>query len=256
MAAAGCSSSSRLAGSGSSRTESSSRRRSSTSRDRIAQRWRARTARARVPSDYPTDPRFFVDYTDRDGNTVVSAFTVAARTPDESRTRPARRDPPQSTQPFANHNGGEVVFGPDGMLYIAFGDGGSARRSEGQRPEPRHAARQDPAHRRRHRAGRATVHRPARQPVRRPGEASPRSGCTGCATRGGFAFDRATGDLWIGDVGQNAWEEIDVGRAGQGGAELRLERDGGFHCFDPWSGCDQTGLTLPVAEYGHDSAVR
>ena len=65
-------------------------------------------------------------------------------------------------------------------------------------------------------------------------------------------FDRATGDLWIGDVGQNAWEEIDVARAGVGGLNYGWNTMEGFHCFHPSDGCDQTGLTLPVAEYGHD----
>ena len=80
--------------------------------------------------DYPTDPRFFVDYTDRDGNTVVSQFTVSAADPDLG-------DPDSEVvlmhiaQPFANHNGGAVVFGPDGMLYIATGDGGSGGDPQG-----------------------------------------------------------------------------------------------------------------------------
>ena len=65
-------------------------------------------------------------------------------------------------------------------------------------------------------------------------------------------FDRATGDLWIGDVGQNAWEEIDVARAGPSGLNFGWNRMEGFHCYEPPTGCDQTGLTLPVAEYGHD----
>ena len=65
-------------------------------------------------------------------------------------------------------------------------------------------------------------------------------------------FDRATGDLWIGDVGQGAWEEIDVARAGTSGLNYGWNRMEGFHCYEPSTGCDQTGLTLPVAEYGHD----
>src|SRR4029077_19485530 len=65
-------------------------------------------------------------------------------------------------------------------------------------------------------------------------------------------FDRATGDLWIGDVGQNAREEIYVGRAGVGGLDFGWNRTEGFHCYSPPTGCDETGLTPPVAEYGHD----
>ena len=75
--------------------------------------------------NHPTDPRFFVDYTDRDGNTVISSFTVSGSDPDVA-------DPDSETllmhitQPYANHNGGAVEFGPDGMLYISMGDGGRA----------------------------------------------------------------------------------------------------------------------------------
>ena len=66
-------------------------------------------------------------------------------------------------------------------------------------------------------------------------------------------FDRDTGDLWIGDVGQDAWEEIDVARAGVGGLDYGWNIDGGLPLLPARAtGCDQTGLTLPVAEYGHD----
>ena len=69
-------------------------------------------------------------------------------------------------------------------------------------------------------------------------------------------FDRETGDLWIGDVGQNAWEEIDVARAGQKGLNYGWNTMEGAHCFSPRSGCDETGLTLPVTEYENGSAAR
>ena len=70
-------------------------------------------------------------------------------------------------------------------------------------------------------------------------------------------FDRATGDLWIGDVGQDAWEEIDVARAGVGGLRTTAGTDG-RHPLLPAraSGCDQTGLTLPVTEYDHEPRLR
>ena len=64
-------------------------------------------------------------------------------------------------------------------------------------------------------------------------------------------FDRATGDLWIGDVGQNAWEEIDVARAGQKGLNYGWNTMEGAHCFKPQSGCDETGLVLPVTEFAN-----
>jgi glucose/arabinose dehydrogenase len=68
-----------------------------------------------------------------------------------------------------------------------------------------------------------------------------------------ISFDRATRDLWIGDVGQSAWEEVDVARAGTSGENYGWNTMEGNHCFNPPSGCNKTGLTLPVAEYGHDA---
>ena len=72
------------------------------------------------------------------------------------------------------------------------------------------------------------------------------------AIRGGSDFDPANGDLWIGDVGQNAWEEIDVARSGQKGLNFGWNTMEAFECFNPRDGCDPAGLTLPVAAYGHD----
>ena len=68
-----------------------------------------------------------------------------------------------------------------------------------------------------------------------------------------MSIDRATGDLWIGDVGQGAWEEIDVQRAGApGGTNFGWNRMEGTHCFEPEQGCEDPALTLPVSDYGHD----
>ncbi len=201
---------------------------------------------------YPGDPRFIVDYTDLDGNTVVASYRVSATDPDVA-------DPGSEKillhvdQPFANHNGGGLGFGPDGMLYIALGDGGSAGdpHGNGQRLDTLLAKilRIDVGN-----GGQASAPYaiPPDNPfVGRPG-AMPEIWLYGLRNPWRFRFDRATGDLWIGDVGQNAWEEIDVARAGIGGLDFGWNRTEGFHCFDPPTGCDQTGLTPPVAEYGHD----
>jgi glucose/arabinose dehydrogenase len=84
------------------------------------------------------------------------------------------------------------------------------------------------------------------------GDARPEIWLTGLRNPWRIRFDALTGDLWIGDVGQNAWEEIDVARSGTNGLDFGWNRMEGFHCFAPAAGCDQGGLTLPVAEYGHD----
>ncbi|HEV8403248.1 MAG TPA: PQQ-dependent sugar dehydrogenase [Candidatus Limnocylindrales bacterium] len=201
---------------------------------------------------YPTDPRFFVDYTDRDGNTVVSSFRASTADPDVA-------DPDsesillQVDQPFANHNGGGLGFGPDGDLYIALGDGGSGGdpQGNGQRLDTLLAKilRIDVDG---GSAGGAPYAIPQDNPFVGTAGARPEIWLYGLRNPWRFRFDRLTGDLWIGDVGQNAWEEIDVARAGIGGLDFGWNRTEGFHCYSPPDGCDETGLTPPVAEYGHD----
>jgi len=204
--------------------------------------------------DYPTDPRLFVDYTNRNGDTVVSSFRVSPTDPDlavpASETIILR-----IAQPFANHNGGAVAFGPDGMLYIATGDGGSGGDPQGNGQSLAtllakilriDVDRQGdvPA------GGRYAI--PPDNPFVAETGARPEIWLTGLRNPWRMRFDRATGDLWIGDVGQGAYEEIDVARAGVGRLDYGWNIMEGFHCFKPADGCDQTGLTLPVTEYGHD----
>jgi glucose/arabinose dehydrogenase len=191
--------------------------------------------------DFPTDNRVFVDYTDGAGDTIVSSFRV---------------DPGASTvvtgreavviaidQPYANHNGGAIQFGPDGYLYIALGDGGSGG-DPGNRAQDLGSllgkilrldvsAAAGYAIPGSNPFGSAIWHYGLRNPFR-------------------FSFDRATGDLWIGDVGQNAWEEVDVARAGVGGLNFGWRIMEGNHCYSPSSGCPTAGLTLPVVEYPHN----
>lgn len=203
--------------------------------------------------DYPADRRFFVDYTDRDGGTVIAQYTVSAADPNVA-------DPASETillhieQPYSNHNGGAVEFGPDGMLYVAMGDGGSAGdpQGNGQNLDTLLAKilRIDVA-------GPGPNGAPYRIPADNPFVATvgarPEIWLTGLRNPWRMRFDRSTGDLWIGDVGQGAWEEIDVARAGTSGQDYGWNRMEGFHCYEPSSGCDQTGLTLPITEYGHDN---
>jgi glucose/arabinose dehydrogenase len=202
--------------------------------------------------DFPTDPRFFVDYTDRNGNTVVSSFRVSAGDPDvadaDSESILLHVD-----QPFANHNGGGLGFGPDGDLYIALGDGGSGGdpQGNGQRLDTLLAKilRIDVD------GGSATgapYAIPADNPFVTTAGARPEIWLYGLRNPWRFRFDRRTGDLWIGDVGQAAWEEIDVARRGVGGLDFGWNRMEGFHCYSPPTGCDERGLTPPVTEYGHD----
>ena len=204
--------------------------------------------------EYPADPRFFVDYTDLVGDTVIAGFRVSASDPDvadaASETILLHID-----QPFANHNGGAVEFGPDGMLYIGMGDGGSGGDPQGNGQSTDTLLGKilridvDGG------GSDAPYAVPPDNPFVTVSGARPEIWLIGLRNPWRMNFDGATGDLWIGDVGQNAWEEIDVARAGDKGLNYGWDRMEGFHCFEPSDGCDQSGLTLPVTEYSLDGAT-
>jgi len=201
---------------------------------------------------FPTDPRAYVDYTDPDGNTVVAAFSLD--TADPSRFDPASEHVLlRQQQPFPNHNGGGVAFGPDGDLYIGLGDGGSGGDPNGNGQNLgtflAKLLRIDVDHPYRGQAYAVPSDNPF---VSRTG-AKPEIWLYGVRNPFRFSFDRATGDLWIGDVGQDKWEEVDVVRRSEpGGDDLGWNVMEGNHCYKPADSCDTTGLTRPVSEYGHD----
>jgi glucose/arabinose dehydrogenase len=203
---------------------------------------------------FPDDPRVFVDYTDRDGNTRVSSFTVAGPTDDQVDPG-SERQILFIEQPFANHNGGSLVFDPGGKLLVAMGDGGSGGdpRGNGQSLATLlgKILRIDID-------TQNTADRAYGIPADNPyadgaGGRRPEIWLTGLRNPWRISFDRATGDLWIGDVGQNAWEEVDVQRAGAAaGTNFGWNRMEGTHCFQPSQDCATPDLTLPVSDYGRD----
>jgi glucose/arabinose dehydrogenase len=189
---------------------------------------------------YAQNGRFFVNYTNHDGDTVVAEYK---RSSDPNKADPT----PVKTlltidQPYPNHNGGNVVFGPDGFLYIGMGDGGLADdpNGNGQDPDSKlgKMLRID------------VDNYPAAPPGNVPG-GDPDVWDLGMRNPWRWSFDACTGDLYIGDVGQDAWEEIDVEPAGEGNKNYGWDVMEGTHCHEPSSGCDQTGLTMPVIEYPH-----
>ncbi len=198
--------------------------------------------------DFPADPRAFVHYSDRDGNTVLAEFGVA-RTSDPIGIDPAtERVLLQVKQPFANHNGGQLAFGPDGYLWFGLGDGGSGGDplGNGQNPATLLGAilRLDVSE-----PGRYAI--PPDNPFADGAAGAPEVYHWGLRNPWRFSFDRATGELFVADVGQNAYEE--VSRAGvdiQGGRNFEWNVREGDHCFaDP--ACGSIGIG-PWVEYGRD----
>ena len=201
---------------------------------------------------FPDDPRFFVYYTDGDGRQVVSQWRVPSAGADQA--DPDSEGVLLRMDDFApNHNGGALVFGPDGYLYIGTGDGGGGGdpRGNGQKLDTLlgKILRIDVDG-----TGDGRPYAiPADNPFLDRAGAQPEIWVTGLRNPWRISFDRATADLWIGDVGQNRYEEIDVVRAGSGGGQnFGWNITEGFHCFPSGEPCAPEGLTLPVTEYDHD----
>lgn len=196
---------------------------------------------------------FFVNYTNTDGDTVVARYTV-------SESDPNKYDPASEQrvlfvrQPASNHNGGMMAFGPDGNLYIGMGDGGGAfdRYQNGQNPETLLGS-----------MVRIDVTTDQNAPYTIPAD-NPWVGDTGMDANAldeiwakglrnpwRFSFDRQTGDLWIADVGQNQYEEVNLTRAEtEGGLNYGWPIQEASHCLE--EGCNTEGLVQPVIEYGHE----
>lgn len=179
---------------------------------------------------YATDRTFYVYYTDNAGDIVVSSFTATA--PKDAAEDSERVILQVDHPPATNHNGGHLAFGPDGWFYIGTGDGGG-----GGDPQNRAQNDQD-------RLGKLLRYNPATGAIE--------TWAKGLRNPWKFSFDRLTGDLYIADVGQNEWEEVNFAPAGAGpGRNYGWRIMEGSHCFSPKTGCSAAGLTLPVTDYSH-----
>lgn len=190
---------------------------------------------------------FYVDYTDLEGNTVIARFHVAS---DATRADPATATTLLTIeQPAANHNGGQVAFGPDGFLYIGMGDGGGAGDVRGNAQNRAvllgkmlriDVDNGDP------------YSIPTDNPFVATQDARPEIWATGLRNPWRFSFDRTTGDMFIGDVGQNRLEEINFQPAKQaGGKNYGWNTTEGGECYQPSSGCEREGLVEPIIDYEH-----
>ncbi len=204
-----------------------------------------------APGFGPSETRLYVHYSNHDGDTTIAEFRA---TPGADHVDPAtERIVLVQKQPYANHNGGWIGFDAQGRLLIGLGDGGNAGDPQNRAASLdtllgkmlRIDVLSGPS------GGRAyTI--PADNPFLATSGARPEILDYGLRNPYRDSIDPATGTLWIGDVGQGSWEEVDAAPAGAAGLDFGWRRWEGRHCYDPPSGCDPAGVTMPLTEYSHD----
>ena len=199
---------------------------------------------------YSSNGHFYVNYTNGSGNTVISRFSVSGD-PDvaDSGSETILKT---ITQDFSNHNGGGVKIGPDGMLYVGMGDGGSGgdpnNRAQSGNSLLGKMLRLDP--------GNPPYYIPSDNPFVSNGSVLDEVWALGMRNPWRFSFDRQTGDMWIGDVGQNAYEEIDFEEAGIAGG-----LNYGWRCYEGdatynTSGCgSSSNYVFPIHDYSHSGGA-
>ncbi|MBN1293034.1 MAG: PQQ-dependent sugar dehydrogenase [Candidatus Latescibacteria bacterium] len=199
--------------------------------------------------DYPTNGYFYVDYTATNPRrTVIARYTVSTENADKANVD-SEHVILEIAQPYSNHNGGQLAFGPDMYLYIAMGDGGSGGdpQGNGQNLQTLLGA-----------ILRIDVDKPDEGKQYGIPEDNPFAGNTsgyreeiyayGLRNPWRFSFDPMTGRLWTADVGQNEIEEVDITEPGKNYGWNVME---GTRCYNPSANCDSNGLELPVWEYDH-----
>lgn len=190
--------------------------------------------------NYPENPFFFVNYTNNSGATTISKFSVSAN---QDIANDSETILLEINQPYANHNGGCINFGPDGNLYIGMGDGGSGG-------DPQNYSQNTES----------LLGKMLRINVNSGAYSIPENNpygdeiwSIGLRNPWKFSFDSLNGDLWIADVGQNEFEEINMVQNNPANINY------GWRCYEgnePYnlSGCPDEGLTFPVSTYSHYSS--
>lgn len=199
--------------------------------------------------DYEKNGYFYINYTTPNPlRSVIARYSVSSKNPDIA-DKKSELILLEINQPYSNHNGGQLAFGPDGYLYIALGDGGSAGdpKNNGQNKSTLLG-----------KILRIDVNCTSENKRYCIPRDNPFKGNTqgykeeiyayGLRNPWRFSFDPVTGRLWAADVGQDLWEEIDIIEKGKNYGWRIME---GNHCFNPPSDCDTSGLTMPIWEYGH-----
>lgn len=200
---------------------------------------------------YSTNGRFFVNYTRNGANgleTVIAEYAVSDTDPNLASSR-SEKILLTFRQPFENHNGGMIAFGPDGYLYIGTGDGGAGGDPQGNGQNLGTLLGKilridvDSA---------VPYAIPPSNPFTNRLAPAVRSEIWAYGLRNPwrFSFDRLTGRLFAGDVGQDLWEEVDIIVKGGNYGWNTME---GNHCYSPEQNCNTTGLTLPISEYDHNT---
>lgn len=201
--------------------------------------------------DYNNNGYFYLNYVNKNDSSIVSRFSVSKdpNIADEKTEKIILGIP----QPYGNHNGGHLAFGPrDGMLYIGFGDGGKWGDPYNNAQDLNsllgailriNVDKGDP------------YSIPADNPFINQGSKRAEIFCYGLRNPWRFSFDRETNDLTIGDVGQNLWEEINwLSWEKSLGANFGWRTMEGDHCYNPEDFCDTTGLIMPVFEYPNNAS--
>lgn len=203
------------------------------------------------PPNYKDKRWFYVNYTDRSGATVIARYQLVGSDPDlaDAANEQIVLSIPQ---PYANHNGGQLQFGPDGMLYIGMGDGGSANDPDGNGQNRRSLLgkmlRIDTE------SNLSRYEIPVDNPFVNDAQTRPEIWALGLRHPWRFSFDTTSGDLYIADVGQDRLEEIDFqARSSKGGENYGWVTMEGNLCVR--AGCNQTGLALPIHVYPRTEGI-
>ena len=197
--------------------------------------------------NHTNNGKFYINYMDNDGNTIVSEFSTNSEL---RANHKSERIILKLKQPYGNHNGGDIQFGPDGYLYISIGDGGKAG-------DPLNAG-QDLS---------SLFGKIIRIDIEQKPYGSPKSNpffgqkgkreeiwAWGLRNVWRFSFDKQTGDKYLADVGQNKWEEVNFEPASsKGGLNYGWRIMEANHCYDPKENCPTEGLINPIIEYPNDA---